>query len=168
LPLLFEKWYLRWAPRKPFGLKELLEASAGRTRILLDLKSGGEAAARLVRKSIDAAAPDTPPVAASSQQWRILRAIHALAPEVDTFYSIDVQAKLDLFLSVIERDNQPRGVSCRHSLLREQVVERLHARGLWVLAWTVDDLDEAQKLAAWGVDGITTHKVADFREALLP
>lgn len=168
LPVLFEKWYLRWAPRKPFGLAELLDATAGRTRVFLDLKSGGEAAARLVRASIDAAGPDGLKLAASAQQWRILRAIHALAPEVDTFYSIDVQAKLDLFLSVSERDAQPKGVSCRHTLLTAPVVQRLHDRGLWVVAWTVDDLDDARTLAAWGVDGITTHKVAEFRRELLP
>jgi len=167
LPLLFEKWYLRWAPRKPFGLTELLAEAAGRSRVFLDLKSGGEQSAMLVRRAIDNASPGGLRVAASAQQWRILRAIHAVAPEVETFYSIDVQAKLDLFLSVSERDKQPRGVSCRHSLLTAPIVQRLHDRGLWVVAWTVDDLARAESLAAWGVDGITTHRIAEFRAALL-
>ncbi|MBA4180714.1 MAG: hypothetical protein C0506_09020 [Anaerolinea sp.] len=167
LPVLFEKWYLRWAPRRPFGLAELLEEAAGRVRVFLDLKGGAEDAARLVRRAIDEAGPKRPRIAASAQQWRILRAIHAVAPEVETFYSIDVQAKLDLFLSVSERDRQPKGVSCRHSLLTAPLVQRLHDRGLWVVAWTVDDLDRAESLAAWGVDGITTHRTAEFRSALL-
>ena len=167
VPLLFEKWYLRWAPRKPFGLTELLAEAAGRSRVFLDLKSGGEESARLVRRAIDEAGPAGLRIAASAQQWRILRAIHAIAPEVETFYSIDVQAKLDLFLSVSERDKQPKGVSCRHSLLTAPIVQRLHDRGLWVVAWTVDDLARAESLAAWGVDGITTHRIAEFRAALL-
>lgn len=168
LPLLFEKWYLRWAPRKPFGLADLLETAAARARVFLDVKSGGEEAGRLIRRSIDEAGTDGLRIAASAQQWRILRAIHANAPEVETFYSIDVQAKLDLFLSVSERDKQPKGVSCRHSLLTAPVVQRLHDRGLWVVGWTVDDLERAETLAAWGVDGITTHKIAELGALLQP
>ena len=106
-------------------------------------------------------------MAASAQQWRFLRALHTIAPEVETFYSIDVQAKLDLFLSVHERDRQPKGISCRHTLLPAEVVQRLHDRGLWVVAWTVDDVERAQTLADWGVDAITTHRVGQVREALL-
>lgn len=164
-PLLFEQWYLRWAPRMPFGLPDLLKA-AGRTRMFLDLKSGDEECARLIRRAIDDAA-DSPRMAASAQQWRFLRALHTIVPEVETFYSIDVQAKLDLFLSVHERDRQPKGVSCRHSLLTAEVVQRLHERGLCVVAWTVDDVERAKVLAAWGVDAITTHRVRDVREALV-
>lgn len=166
IPILIEKWYLRWAPRRPFGLAELLETAAGRVHVFLDLKSGGEEAARLVRRAIDDAGPSGARIVASAQQWRVLRAIQAIAPEVDTFYSIDVQAKLDLFLSVSERDRQPKGVSCRHTLLTASVVQRLHERGLWVVAWTVDDLERAEALAAWGVDGITTHRTALLRPAL--
>ena len=166
IPLLFEKWYLRWAPKKPFGLAELLEAAAGRVRVFLDMKSGGEEAARLLRRSIDVVGA-APRIAASAQQWRFLRALHTIVPEVETFYSIDVQAKLDLFLSVHERDRQPKGVSCRHTLLNAAIVDRLHDRGLWVVAWTVDDVERVQTLADWGVDAITTHRVGQVREALL-
>ncbi|MEO9254063.1 MAG: glycerophosphodiester phosphodiesterase, partial [Tepidiformaceae bacterium] len=161
-----EKWYLRRIPRKPFGLAELLQEASGRTRIFLDLKNGGDTAARLVRRSIDQAGPDTR-MAASSQDWRLLRAVGHLCPEVDLFYSIDVRPKLDLFLSVIERDEQPRGVSCNHTLLTEPLVEDLHRRGLSVVAWTVDDLDRARELTAWGTDGITTHHAALFRQETL-
>lgn len=166
IPLLFEKWYLRWAPRKQFGLTELLDAAAGRVRVFLDMKSGGEESARLIRRAIDDAHV-APRLVASAQQWRFLRALRDIVPEVETFYSIDVQAKLDLFLSVHDRDRQPRGVSCRHTLLSAEVVQRLHERGLWVVAWTVDEVERAQALAAWGVDAVTTHRVRQVREALV-
>jgi len=80
------------------------------------------------------------------------------------FYSIDVRAKLDLFLSVSDRDVRPRGVSCRHSLLSAPIVQRLRDRGLLVVAWTVDDADRARELVDWGVHGITTHRVAEMHE----
>lgn len=165
LPVLFEKWYLRMAPRRPFGLSELLAEVPPHTGIFLDLKNGGEQAAALVRHSLEGTEhPAT--VAASAQQWAILRAVARLCPEVRTFYSIDVAAKLDLFLSISDRDTRPAGVSCRHELLTAQIVQRLHDRGLLVVAWTVDEVERACALAAWGVDGITTHRVAQVREAL--
>jgi glycerophosphoryl diester phosphodiesterase len=85
---------------------------------------------------------------------------------VALFYSIDVQAKLDLFLSVSARDDHPSGVSCRHTLLDKDVIDRIHALGLQVVAWTVDDPRRAEELARMGVDGITTHRVSAMRELL--
>jgi glycerophosphoryl diester phosphodiesterase len=85
-----------------------------------------------------------------------------MTPEVDAFYSIDVQAKLNLFRSVVDRDARPRGVSCRHTLLSKPVIADLHKRGLLVVAWTVDDLERARELVSWGVDGLTTHRVAEM------
>jgi glycerophosphoryl diester phosphodiesterase len=166
LPLLFEKWYFRRPPRTPFGLAELLREAAGRARVFLDLKNGDVEAARLVRRSLDEAGPGVQ-LTASAQQWRILRAVAREAPEIDLFYSIDVAAKLDLFFSVIERDMTPKGVSCRQTLLTEPLVERLHAKGLAVVAWTVDDVDRARTLASWGVEGITTHRPAEVRAAVV-
>lgn len=166
LPFWFERWYLRWAPRRPFGLKELLVETDGRANVFLDLKNGSDTAARLLRRSLDEAQADVG-VAASSQFWYILRQVNELAPEVALFYSIDVQAKLDLFLSVSDRDVQPAGVSCRHSLLSKERVAMLHERGFRVVAWTVDEVDRAEQLAAWGVDGITTHNVAELRRRLV-
>lgn len=167
LPVLFEKWYLRWAPRKPFGLAELLQEVEGRAAIFLDLKNGGSTAAQLVRRSISQAI-DPPRVVASSQQWSALRTLATLAPEVDLFYSIDVHSKLDLFLSVSQRDLRPRGVSCRHTLLSPGLIDELHRRDLLVVAWTVDDPDRAVELVRWAVDGITTHNVLALRERIHP
>lgn len=164
LPVLFEKWYLSLAPRKPFGLADLLQATPEDLGLFLDLKSGGETAARLVHRSREAA--PTRRIVASSQAWSTLRALARLAPEVDLFYSIDVPAKLDLFLSVSRRDFLPRGVSCRESLLSADVIAGLHARDLLVVAWTVDNAERAAELAELGIDGITTHRIEAVRERL--
>lgn len=162
LPLLFEKWYLRRAPGGRYGLDELLNETAEHNAgIFLDLKNGGASAAAQLRRVL-ARATHPRRIVASSQQWLALRAIRELLPEVEAFYSIDVRAKLDLFLSVVDRDTRPRGVSCRHSLLTESTISQLHDRGLLVVAWTVDDLDRAHDLVRWGVDGLTTHKVREM------
>ena len=168
LPLLFEKWYLRRVPRRHYTLDDLLNDTAvDDAAIFLDLKNGGADAAALLRRIL-ARTGGQRRIAASSQQWRALRAIRELAPDVEAFYSIDVRAKLDLFLSVSDRDLRPRGVSCRHSLLTPRVVEALHAKDLLVVAWTVDDIDRAAELVGWGVDGLTTHRVAEMRAEFAP
>lgn len=166
VPVWFEKWTFRRAPRQPFTLPALLVEAADRTGVFLDLKNSVPEAADLVRNALDEAGPGLPPVAASSQRWSILRRLRQVVPAVALFYSIDVPEKLDLFLSVADRDGEPDGVSCRHSLLSADAVCELRRRGLKVVAWTVDDLDRAAELVSWGVDGITTHRVADMRRHL--
>lgn len=163
LPVLFEKWYVRGAPRAPYDLSQLLAAAPAPTGILLDLKNAPASAGPLARSALSEAV-NTGPVLASSQHWPLLRALHRELPAVGLFYSIDVAAKLDLFLSVSERDHLPMGVSCYHRLLTGQVVADLRTRGLVVIAWTVDDQEEAARLVAMGVDGITTHRIVEMRE----
>jgi len=165
VPLLFEKWYLRFAPRHPFGLDDLIAAVAGRAGLFLDLKNDGEGAAILIRHAL-AAAEVPPRIVASAQQWAILRAVARVVPELDLFYSVDVQAKLDLFLAVEERDTRPRGISCNHELLTRERVQELKRRDLAVVAWTVDDPERAAELVSWGVDGLTTGSLAALRSAL--
>lgn len=166
LPFLVEAWYLKRVPSRHFGLSDLLETMAGtRAGILLDLKDGDGAAAPALRDLV-ASVEHPPPLVASSQSWGVLRTLHTLMPTLELLYSIDVRAKLDLFLAVAERDPLPRGISCRHTLLTRPVVERLRSAGLAVVAWTVDDTERALELADWGVDGITTHRVAELRHAL--
>lgn len=165
LPLLWGGFFrVSLAPKKPFGLAELLKETGTEAGIFLDMKNGGGKAGRILRRSIDAAGSPAPRMAASSQLWSVLRGIGEHAPEVDLFYSIDVRAKLDLFLSVAHRDTRPRGVSCKHTLITEPLVRMLHDRGYLVVAWTVDDGDRAIELARWGVDGITTNAVPRIRD----
>ncbi|MGK2964400.1 MAG: glycerophosphodiester phosphodiesterase [Tepidiformaceae bacterium] len=160
IPLWVERWYLRIAPRRPIGLTELITEVDSTATLFLDLKNGSGRVGPLIRAALDGAPPGTR-LAASSQFWHILRQVAAVAPEVELFYSIDVTAKLDLFLSIAERETVARGVSCRHTLLTRRNIQRLHDRGLAVIAWTVDDDDRARELIDWGVDGITTHNVAE-------
>lgn len=163
LPILFEKWYLR--RRVPeFNLVETLEAIEGRAWLFLDLKSGGERVVELVAEA-RRRHPDVP-LSASSPDWTTLRALADRVPRVDVFYSVAALERLDLLVSVARRDPRPIGVSCRATLLTRGIVDQLHDLGLRVVAWTVDELDRARRLANWGVDGITTHRPAEVRTLL--
>lgn len=168
LPVLYERWYLRPAPRPIYRLEELLPACHGRAGVFLDLKNGPDAAPDLVRRALDEPGGRGARVAASSTNWPLLRGVKATRPDLDLYYSVDTPSQFDLFRSVLEHDPLPAGVSCRHSLLTEGVVARFHADGLAVVAWTVDEAERARALADWGVDAITTDRVAALRAALAP
>ncbi len=161
LPLLFERWYLRLPPRRPVGLEELFERTTGSVGLFLDLKNGGAPAAELLSRTAEAARP--PRLVISSQWWHILRSVGRCLTGAVLLYSVDAEPKLDLALSVAERDPLAAGISCRESLLTPGAVARAHELGLAVVAWTVDAPERAAELASWGVDGITTHRVAELR-----
>ena len=165
LPVLFDNWYLRLAPRKRFGLSDLLREVSGRCGVFLDLKNGGEDAAALVRLALDAASLPVRLVA-SSQSWATLRELRRLCPDVAVFFSVDVSAKLELLRSVVDHDRSADGVSCRHTLLSPPLVAEFQGRGLQVVAWTVDDPQRAVELARWGVDGIATGAPEAIKAAL--
>ena len=44
-----------------------------------------------------------------------------------------------------------------HPLITRRLVEAAHGVGVAVIAWTVDELERAQRLAALGVDGICSN-----------
>ena len=165
LPLLYEFWYLKPAPRRTYYLEDLLEACRGQAGVFLDLKNGLGETAPILRRVLAAHGRGVP-AAASSQNWPLLRETGLACPRLDLYYSIDTPDQFDLFQSVMQHDYRPVGVSCRHSLLDRGVVADFHDAGLAVVAWTVDDGDRARELAAWGVDAITSNRVGEMRAAL--
>lgn len=48
-------------------------------------------------------------------------------------------------------------VDVYYKTLTRDIIDKLHAFGLTVNSWTVDDKDAAERLAEWGVDYITTN-----------
>ncbi len=57
-------------------------------------------------------------------------------------------------------------VHLEHTLVTSERVARLHAAGMLVNAWTVNDADEARRLATAGVDGLITDVPAVLHVAL--
>jgi glycerophosphoryl diester phosphodiesterase len=56
----------------------------------------------------------------------------------------------------------------QHAVVSAAAVERAHAAGAAVWAWTVDDPDEAERLDAAGVDAIITNDPARLLVTLRP
>jgi len=61
-------------------------------------------------------------------------------------------------------------VACvvQHELVEAPLVEAVHAAGFNLWVYTVNQADEAQRLADWGVDGLITDAVALFNPAQHP
>lgn len=60
----------------------------------------------------------------------------------------------------------PEALHPHVSLVDYDFVQRAHDRGYMVNVWTVNDPEEARRLAAWGVDAIVTDDPATIRAAL--
>ncbi|MBQ7334883.1 MAG: hypothetical protein IJW92_00195 [Clostridia bacterium] len=59
---------------------------------------------------------------------------------------------------LFERLKQYRfDVDVAHSHLTEELVKKYHGAGMEINCWTVDDPADAERLAAWGVDYITSN-----------
>lgn len=64
------------------------------------------------------------------------------------------------------RLSRTSALSLHHSVVTARAVERAHARGAAVIAWTVDDRDELRRVDAAGVDAVVTNDPAIFASTL--
>jgi glycerophosphoryl diester phosphodiesterase len=68
---------------------------------------------------------------------------------------------------MIERA-EATAVSLHHGLLTPRTIERCHARGVPVIAWTVNDPGRARALAALGVDAVVSDDPGMLAATLFP
>ena len=64
------------------------------------------------------------------------------------------------------RAAMPAGLNVYHEFVNRQLVDKAHAQGLWVWAWTVDNELRARELLDLGVDSITTNWPHRIREVV--
>ena len=94
-----------------------------------------------------------------------LRVVRALRPDVPTALVVGPDGDLGAALREAERARH-RALHPKSELVDRSLVERARALGLALHAWTVNDADELQRLAALGVDGLITD-VPDVALAVL-
>ena len=164
IPLLFDKWFVRWA-WGVISLRRLLREINFRADLFLDIKSATPRAADAVLDLYQDHDAMMPPTQVSSNQWKLLDRLGAAGTDMRMFYSVGKRDAIDALFRRAERDHPPAGTSIRHTFLTRELVDRLHAARLTVYAWTVNNDHRARELLDWGVDGIISDDVSVF-EAL--
>ena len=74
-------------------------------------------------------------------------------------------AKAERCLELARRAGMTGLDLCADVAMDVDFVDRVHAAGMWLDVWTVDDVSLAKQLIAAGVDGITTNKPGALRAA---
>ena len=148
------------------GLAAALDASTGGI-VNVELKTDGDvpggvasALCGLLRRR---AGRDR--VLASSFDPVALRVVRALRPGVPTALVVGPDGDLGAALREAQRARH-HALHPKSELVDRSLVERARALGLALHAWTVNDADELQRLAALGVDGLITD-VPDVALAVL-
>jgi glycerophosphoryl diester phosphodiesterase len=133
-------------------------------RIIIELKVDapalGEAVVRAVRE-----ADAVPRVCLGSFGRRVLRAVRALEPALATSAARE-EVRWALYRSwcrwpvarVGYAGYQVPEWAGRTRVVSPRFVEYAHRAGLGVQVWTVDTIDDARRLLAWGVDGLITDR----------
>jgi len=98
--------------------------------------------------------------AVHSFDHRIVRRVHELAPSIpvgilQTSYPVSPLLPL--------REAHARDLWQHWELIDQSLIDLVHADGARAIAWTVNDTDFAERLIAWGVDGICTDVPATMR-----
>lgn len=162
LPLLVDKWYIRWAWGS-LSLRKLLREINFRAELFLDIKSSTPRAADAVLELYADHAAMMPRTRVSSGEWKLLDRIARARTGMELYYSIGRRSSIDALLRRAERDDPPAGTSIRHTLLSREVVDQLHASNLQVFAWTVNTRNRAEELLSWDVDGIISDDLEVLR-----
>ena len=158
LPVLLDKWYLRWAWGE-LSLRTLLREINFRADLFLDIKSGSPRAADAVLELYRDNASMMPRTQVSSRQWKLLDRIGRAGTRMETYYSVGRRSQVPALLRRARYEQPPAGTSIRHTLLSRDLVAGLHDAGLRVFAWTVNTRHRAEELLEWGADGIISDDV---------
>ena len=156
---VFPNHYVRLDVR-PLRLAELLAATRGKRRLLLDLKDEySPGRARVYAAALSSVLREAGSVQSSivCGQTDVLDSVREVAPELDVRYSIERQQQWNAFLRRLDVDAALRGVCLHHEFLTDPVARLLEQRSLEVFCWTVDQREEARRLVALGVEGIISN-----------
>jgi glycerophosphoryl diester phosphodiesterase len=105
-------------------------------------------------------------VIVSSFDWRLVVAFRLAAPDVPVGLLFDRAAAWRARLALAIRLLGPSAVHPERALVAPERARRWAARGLAVNVWTVDDPDEARRLAALGAAAVITNVPGRIAAAL--
>jgi len=168
---LGRRWYVRLDVDR-LKLDEVIEMLAGAKGLLVDVKGSypgeenQEFASALVRTVREHSAERS--VAICGQYWPVLDDVRREAPDLEVRYSVERTFQWEKFMRLVADDERVRRVCIEHRFLNEERVRFLEEQGVNVYCWTVDDREEARRLAAAGADGIISNDLELLAELSVP
>jgi len=100
-----------------------------------------------------------------SFDFRTLQYLHQQHPHIRTAMLIEDYDKRTLDEQLTALGFTPTIYSPHYSLVSKELVDRCHQKGIKVIPWTVNTINEIKSLVALGVDGIITDYPNLFPEA---
>jgi glycerophosphoryl diester phosphodiesterase len=144
-------------------LEGLLDRTAGRRRLLLDVKGNNDAgyARRFARRLASAIrkAQATNGVEVCGQTWPVLTELRELAPEIAVRFSIERPDQWQEFVLKAKRAGRAPDVCIQHRFLTDDRLRFLKDHGAGIYTWTVDTVPEARALLDRGIDGIISNNL---------
>ena len=132
--------------------------------IMADMKCGGGDTELRVAAALAPLPPGLKVVPGANFESR--QRFRAADPDLPLSLSLDAgegdKLKLSFSNASLLDAIDTEAVTWQHPLLNFPIVDALKARGLAVFAWTVDDMEVAKRLLAFGVDGIISNCAADL------
>jgi hypothetical protein len=151
-----------WLPARAYRGPTLDDAwarTAGARFVELDLKNSSPAAVRMVANFL-ANHADGRRVFVVTPSLSALETLRELAPDAIRVLSIADQRGFQSLQDDSARADVINGVSIRATLLDADSAAWLKERGLLIIVWTVNDLEQLNRVAALGIDVVTTDNLA--------
>lgn len=142
-------------------LEEVLDFCRGKINLNIEIKNVGKDSLlpeKVVRLILDRGMEEQCVVSSTSLGY--LERVKLLAPELRTGYILSA-AYGDFYL-----EEKADFISIRASFVNRQMVERAHARGMAVHAWTVNSKSEMERLRLMEVDNLITDYPVTAREII--
>ncbi len=140
-------------------LEELVAWASGRCAVMADMKVEGDGVEQRVAEALSPLPASDKIVPGAGMTSR--RLFRSLDPGLPLSLSLGRTAeelngpdRFEALLPTMDTD----AVTWEHPLLNADRIARLHACGLRVFAWTVDDPDLMQRLVTDGVDGVISNR----------
>ena len=149
-------------------LPELARWAQGRCAIMADMKCEGMGVEQAVAQALEALPVEAKIVPGAGEESR--RVFRTCAPDLPLSLSMNAwEGNLRLagggFARLLSKIDT-RAVTWEHPLLTAARIAALHAQGLHVYAWTVDDPQIMRRLIADGVDGIISNRPELFERVM--
>jgi len=156
----------QWAGEKIATLEDALATIPEGKRMFVEIKCHSEIIPRLV-EILDASGCKDDQVAIISFYEDVIKDIKAIRPSLEAYWLCCTNRKTSEELIEIAKSANADGLDAMICYeFNEEFVSKARSAGMGVYVWTVDDDEDALRMAALGVDGITTNRPPEIRALL--